>query len=91
MTFLRDEHGHAVAWLGQFQDITERRSLEERLRRLADEDALTSIPNRRSFESSVDLALELCARHEIAGALLMIDPDGFKEINGLWRHAFASR
>jgi diguanylate cyclase (GGDEF)-like protein/PAS domain S-box-containing protein len=91
MTFLRDEHGHAVAWLGQFQDITERRSLEQRLRRLADEDALTSIPNRRSFEASVELALELSARHGIAGALLMIDLDGFKEINDTHGHALGDR
>jgi len=91
MTFLRDEHRHPVAWLGQFQDITERRSLEERLRRLADEDALTSIPNRRSFEGSVELALELSARHAIAGALLMIDLDGFKAINDTHGHALGDR
>jgi diguanylate cyclase (GGDEF)-like protein/PAS domain S-box-containing protein len=87
MTFLRDEDGHAVAWLGQFQDITERRSLEDRLRRLADEDALTSVPNRRSFEESVRLTLDLCSRHEIAGSLLMIDLDGFKAINDTHGHA----
>jgi PAS domain S-box-containing protein len=34
LTFLRDEHGRPIAWLGQFQDITERRRHEERLRRL---------------------------------------------------------
>ena len=87
MTVLRDEAGHAVAWLGQSQDITERRSLEDRLRRLADEDALTSVPNRRSFEESVRLTLELCSRHEIAGSLLLIDLDGFKAINDTHGHA----
>src|SRR3954447_14065563 len=35
LTFLRYEAGRALAWLGQFQDITERKGLEERLRRLA--------------------------------------------------------
>jgi diguanylate cyclase (GGDEF)-like protein/PAS domain S-box-containing protein len=87
MTFVRDERGHAVAWLGQFQDITERKSLEERLRRLADEDGLTHVPNRRSFEESVRLALELSARHAIGGSLLMIDLDGFKSINDTHGHA----
>jgi PAS domain S-box-containing protein len=35
MTFLRDESRCPVAWLGQFQEITDRKSLEERLRQLA--------------------------------------------------------
>ena len=91
MTFLRERHGHAVAWLGQFQDITERKSLEDRLRRLADEDALTAVPNRRSFEQSVRVTLELSARRQIAGSLLMIDLDGFKEINDTYGHAVGDR
>ncbi len=76
-----------VAWLGQFQDITERKRLEQRLRQLADEDALTELPNRRSFEAAVRLTLELSARHQIAGSLLMIDLDGFKQINDSHGHA----
>lgn len=91
MTFLRDEGGHAVAWLGQFQDITQRRALEESLRHLADEDSMTGLPNRRRFEESVHLALELSARHEIAGAVLMIDLDGFKAINDAHGHAAGDR
>ena len=88
MTFLRDEDGHPVAWLGQFQDITDRKTLEDRLRQLADEDPLTSVPNRRSFEAAVRLTLELSARHQICGALLMIDLDGFKAVNDTHGHAF---
>jgi diguanylate cyclase (GGDEF)-like protein/PAS domain S-box-containing protein len=87
MTFLRDEARRPVAWLGQFQDITDRKSLEDRLRQLADEDPLTSLPNRRSIEAAVRLSLELSARHQIAGSLLMIDLDGFKVINDTHGHA----
>jgi diguanylate cyclase (GGDEF)-like protein/PAS domain S-box-containing protein len=87
LTFLRDEARRPVAWLGQFQDITERKALEARLRRLADEDPLTSVPNRRSFEDAVRLSLELSRRHQIAGSLLMIDLDGFKAINDTHGHA----
>ena len=87
MTFLRDEARRPVAWLGQFQDITERKALEDRLRQLADEDPLTQVPNRRSFEVAVRLTLELSARHQISGSLLMIDLDGFKAINDTHGHA----
>jgi PAS domain S-box-containing protein len=34
LTFLRDDQRRPIAWLGQFQDITERREHEERLREL---------------------------------------------------------
>jgi diguanylate cyclase (GGDEF)-like protein/PAS domain S-box-containing protein len=87
MTFLRDEARRPIAWLGQFQDITERKSLEDRLRQLADEDPLTSIPNRRSFEAAVRLTLELSARHRVHGSLLMVDLDGFTAINDTHGHA----
>ena len=87
MTFLRDEQRRPIAWLGQFQDITERKSGEAQLRRYAEEDHLTSTANRRSFEHAVRLTLELCARHGIPGSLLMIDLDGFKAINDTHGHA----
>jgi diguanylate cyclase (GGDEF)-like protein/PAS domain S-box-containing protein len=87
MTFLRDEARRPIAWLGQFQDITERRTVEEQMRRLAHEDSLTSIPNRRSFEDTVRLTLGLSARRGVSGALLMIDLDGFKAINDTHGHA----
>ena len=87
MTFLRDEDGRALTWLGQFQDITERKGLEERLRRLADEDPLTGLPNRRGLEGAIRLALDMADRHQLAGALLMIDLDGFKAVNDTHGHA----
>jgi diguanylate cyclase (GGDEF)-like protein/PAS domain S-box-containing protein len=87
LTFLRDDDGRALTWLGQFQDITERKGLEERLRRLADEDPLTGLPNRRGLEGSIRRALDMCERHDLAGALLMIDLDSFKAINDTHGHA----
>jgi diguanylate cyclase (GGDEF)-like protein/PAS domain S-box-containing protein len=71
LTFVRDEHGRPLCWVGQFQDITE-------LRRLASRDPLTDALNRRAFE----LELERCT----SGALLLLDLDGFKDINDLHGH-----
>jgi diguanylate cyclase (GGDEF)-like protein len=87
MTFLRDEQGRALTWLGQFQDITERKALEDRLRREADEDPLTGLPNRRRLEESIRLTLAMSDRHGFAGSVLVIDLDGFKEVNDTHGHA----
>ena len=50
LTFLRDEYGRPMCWVGQFQDVTE-------LRRMASRDPLTDALNRRAF----DIELERCA------------------------------
>ena len=75
LTFLRDEHGRPLCWVGQFQDITE-------LRRMASRDPLTDALNRRAF----DIELERCAASGRPGALLVLDLDGFKEINDAHGH-----
>jgi PAS domain S-box-containing protein len=87
MTFLRDGEGRALHWLGQFQDITARKELEGRLQRLADEDPLTGLPNRRRLERELETTLALSARHGAPEALLLLDLDGFKAINDAHGHA----
>jgi len=87
MTFLRDEEGRALHWLGQFQDITARKQLEDRWQRLADEDPLTGLPNRRRFERDLEVVLSLSERHGYPGALLLLDLDDFKAINDRHGHA----
>mgnify|MGYP000075335456 CR=1 FL=1 len=42
-----NEHGHCTGYTGIVQDVTDRRQAEDSIRRLANNDALTSLPNRR--------------------------------------------
>ncbi len=57
LTFLRDEYGRPLCWVGQFQDVTE-------LRRMASRDPLTDALNRRAF----DVELERARGRVAAGA-----------------------
>ena len=60
---------------------------KEELQQLAETDALTQLPNRRSF---FDLAAHVLDGHEqnlTPAALLVIDADHFKELNDSYGHA----
>jgi diguanylate cyclase (GGDEF)-like protein/PAS domain S-box-containing protein len=87
LTFLRDAGGRPLSWLGQFQDITERRRQEAELRHLADHDPLTGLLNRRAFALALERHLAHGRRYGAAGALLMVDLDGFKRVNDQHGHA----
>ncbi len=82
LTFLRSADGHPLSWLGQFQDVTERKEQEARLRELADRDPLTGLFNRRCLEAKL---ADLVDRGG-TGAVLVVDLDGFKEVNDCYGH-----
>lgn len=64
-----------------FTDITDRRERESAMHRLAHEDALTGLPNRRLLEDRLRQALIRARRRGGCVALLLLDLDGFKRIN----------
>lgn len=66
------------------RDISERRDRDARLLRLANHDSLTGLHNRRSFEQLT----EECLREGRSAAVVMIDLDGFKDVNDSLGHAF---
>jgi predicted signal transduction protein with EAL and GGDEF domain/FixJ family two-component response regulator len=82
-----NEHGHMVGYTGIVQDVTDRRLAEDRIRHLANFDALTGLPNRRQLIWRADRALEHARRMSHQVALLLIDLDRFKIINDTLGHA----
>ncbi|WP_345817402.1 diguanylate cyclase (plasmid) [Paraburkholderia sp. PREW-6R] len=65
-------------------DVTERTTLLDRLRHQAFHDALTGLPNRRSFLERLD---EACASGgDGLAAIMFIDLDGFKAVNDTYGH-----
>ncbi len=67
--------------LAVFVDITERKKRERTLLTLAERDPLTGLKNRRSIEDALSAAV-----HDTFG-LLVLDLDGFKQINDNFGHS----
>jgi diguanylate cyclase len=58
----------------------------DQLSELATRDELTGIANRRHFMTQVQREWDLARRHSSSGTLLLIDADGFKNINDTHGH-----
>jgi diguanylate cyclase (GGDEF)-like protein len=76
------------SFIQTFTDITKRRQAEAHVARLASEDPLTGLPNRRVFRSAID---KLSARSDDGAAnqdfaVLFLDLDRFKVINDTLGH-----
>ena len=68
------------------RDITERRTAEEKIRRLAHHDALTELPNRTLLQDRLAVALERAKREHGKVGLMFIDLDRFKAVNDSLGH-----
>lgn len=72
-------------------NITDRKTTEERLERLANQDPLTGIANRRFLQVAAENALALADRHGRQVALLYLDLRRFKEVNDRFGHEVGDR
>ncbi len=79
---IRDESGNISHFVGVFSDITKRKATEAELRKLANSDTLTGLPNRSYFQAN---QMRL-VKSEIPHALLVFDLDNFKKVNDSMGH-----
>jgi diguanylate cyclase (GGDEF)-like protein/PAS domain S-box-containing protein len=86
---VRDPEGRALRIAGSMTDITARKDLEERLRREAQFDSLTTLPNRSYATDLLRRAIARAKRNrEQQFGVLFLDCDRFKVVNdSLGHHA----
>ena len=74
-------------WMCTHEDVTERREAEATIVHMAHHDALTELPNRVLLRDRVERLIGAGGRRR-DGALLLLDLDGFKQVNDVHGHLF---
>lgn len=72
--------------VGSAMDITERKQLEDELKKQANYDNLTGLPKRKLFFERLETLLAESEEKNTSFALLFLDLDGFKSINDTYGH-----
>jgi diguanylate cyclase (GGDEF)-like protein len=85
-SYLSLKYGSESAVLGWLYDITERKTKEEEIRKLAFYDALTQLPNRLLLVDRMKHAMAASKRSSRYGALMFLDLDNFKSLNDTQGH-----
>jgi len=82
----RDGKGKPTGFMGILHDVTERTKSEETIQWMAYHDGLTGLPNRILFRDRLGVAIAQAKRNGEQVAVMMLDLDGFKEINDTYGH-----
>ena len=91
ISVLRDDDGEITNFVAIFSDITDSKREADRIRYLANYDGLTQLPNRQLLRDRLDRALAQGARNGTPVALMVLDLDGFKDINDRLGHLAGDR
>ena len=83
---VRSEEAKPQRLTAVVQDVTRQRKAEEQIHYLAYYDGLTGLPNRRSFNERLELALATAQRTGHMAAVLYVDIDRFKRVNDTLGH-----
>ncbi|CAN5678392.1 hypothetical protein BH09PSE5_BH09PSE5_47970 [soil metagenome] len=73
-------------YIEQRREAARRLTAEQQVRRLAFQDVLTGLDNRRRLEEAIDVMLLTPPAADMTHALFMLDLNGFKKINDVHGH-----
>ena len=83
---LHDERDRVAYWVCYLKDISERKAQLAALERQALHDVLTSLPNRTLLMDRIEQAILVARRTKAPVGLMVMDLDGFKEVNDTLGH-----
>ena len=86
VSLVKDQNQEPLFFISQIQDISQRKQLESDLSRMAREDELTKVFNRRYFYEIGNREVIRGNRFRESQALMMIDIDHFKRVNDTYGH-----
>ncbi|HFI5308796.1 diguanylate cyclase [Serratia liquefaciens] len=84
---LKTIDGNVMGAVMVLQDVTASRELMQKLSYSASHDALTTLPNRTSFEKRLKAAIANATEKRLQHALVFLDLDRFKAVNDNAGHA----
>jgi diguanylate cyclase (GGDEF)-like protein/PAS domain S-box-containing protein len=84
---MADDNGTITGVLSVSRDVTHERERSEELKWASEHDALTHLPNRRSFQARLQAATIRAMQAEDQVGLLLIDLDHFKHVNDSLGHS----
>ena len=77
---IRDEQGNVTNYCGVFTDLSERKTIEDKLKKQQFHDHLTDISNRHSFMERMNVLLNSSEKHS-KHAVFFLNLDRFKQVN----------
>jgi diguanylate cyclase (GGDEF)-like protein/PAS domain S-box-containing protein len=83
---VHDDAGTLQNYIGMYGDVSVMKENIQKLKQIANYDALTSLPNRTLLADHLNQGMAQCQRHDTSLAVAFLDLDDFKAVNDTHGH-----